>query len=75
MNVFLISNITKYEVCQYLMLAEENKNRCRRIKNRGLNKIQDIPNHVNNVFMFSFRTTRNHYYFFFYRRINSVRIS
>lgn len=53
----------------------ENKNRCRQIKDRGLNKIQDIPNCVNNVFMFSFRMTRNHYWVLFYRRISSVRIS
>lgn len=39
-------------------MFDENKNRCRQIKDRGLNKIQDIPNCVNNVFMFSFRMTK-----------------
>lgn len=65
--LFLISQSMKSVNIWFMqkMLAEENKNRCWRIKNRGLNKIQDIPNHVNNVFMFSFRTTRNHYCFFF----------
>lgn len=46
-------------------MFDENKNRCRQIKHRGLNKIQDIPNCVYNVFMFSFRMTRNHYWVLF----------